>query len=213
MSHAQESAASPELLAPTRIPEQVAAKEGWVPVAGARLWYGDTGGDGPAIVLVPPATGSGLIWGYQQPAFAKAGYRVIGYSRKHHAKSEVTAEDEIESDVDDLHRLAQALKLDKFHAVGSAAGGGIVMQYAVKHPQTLQSMTIACSLGSVQDKEFREACAALRPTGFSNLPPEFRELGPAYRAANPEGTRRWIELARIIHGGVKFLSLQVRLRS
>src|SRR5262249_23131815 len=26
------------------------------------------------------------------------------------------------------------------------------------------------------------------------LPPDLRELGPAYRAAEPEGTRRWLEL-------------------
>src|SRR5262249_53152696 len=29
------------------------------------------------------------------------------------------------------------------------------------------------------------------------MPPEFRELGPSYRAADAEGTRRWIELQRV----------------
>lgn len=198
---AEETTKIPELLTPMPLSEQVAAKEGWVQVAGARLWYWDTQGDGPAVVLVHPATGSGLIWGYQQPAFAQAGYRVIGYSRKYHAKSEVTAEDEIKSDVDDLHRLVQALELGKFHALGSAAGGGIVMRYAVKYPQSLRSMTIACSLGSVQDKKYRQACAALRTSSFYNLPPEFRELGPCYRAANPRGVRRWVELERSSRSG------------
>ena len=34
----------------------------------------------------------------------------------------------------------------------------------------------------------------IRPAQFNALPPEFRELGPSYRAANPQGTQRWMEL-------------------
>jgi pimeloyl-ACP methyl ester carboxylesterase len=51
----------------------VAAKEALATLPDTRLWYWDTGGDGTPVVLVHPATGSALIWGYQQPAFAKAG--------------------------------------------------------------------------------------------------------------------------------------------
>jgi pimeloyl-ACP methyl ester carboxylesterase len=39
-------------------------------------------GTGPAVVLLHPATGSSLVWGYQQATFAAAGYRVVGYSRR-----------------------------------------------------------------------------------------------------------------------------------
>ena len=34
----------------------------------------------------------------------------------------------------------------------------------------------------------------LRPKGFEDMPADFRELGPSYRAANPEGVKRWLEL-------------------
>ena len=35
----------------------------------------------------------------------------------------------------------------------------------------------------------------LRPSPqFEGLPVEFRELGPSYRAANAEGTARWVDL-------------------
>src|SRR5215813_12050435 len=67
---------------PIPIPPQVAAKEALAQLPDTRLWYWDTGGSGVPIVLLHPATGSALIWGYQQPAFAKAGYRVIAYSRR-----------------------------------------------------------------------------------------------------------------------------------
>jgi pimeloyl-ACP methyl ester carboxylesterase len=198
--------AIPELLTPVPLPEQVPAKTGHVKVAGARLWYWDTGGDGPPVVLVHPGTGSGLVWGYQQPVFAKAGYRVIGYSRKNHVHSEITAPEEIGSEVEDLHGLVQFLRLGKFHAVGLAAGGGIVMQYSVSHPKNLLSMTIACSLGSVKDETYYKASAALRPASFYNLPAEVRELGPCYRAANPAGVRRWRELEKKARPQRRFLS-------
>ena len=73
---------------PVPIPAQVAAKEGLAQLADTRLFYWDTGGDGQPIVLMHPASGSALIWGYQQPVFAKAGYRVIAYSRRGHNGSD-----------------------------------------------------------------------------------------------------------------------------
>ena len=65
-------------------------------------------------------------------------------------------------------------------------------------------MTIACSLGSVNDKQYHKANAALRPDSFYNLPAEVRELGPCYRAANPEGVRRWVELEKKARTGERF---------
>jgi hypothetical protein len=32
----------------------------------------------------------------------------------------------------------------------------------------------------------------IRPPQFDELPPEVRELSAGYRAANPEGTQRWV---------------------
>jgi len=71
-------------MTPVPLPAQVSASEGIAELPGTRLDYWDTGGEGPAIVLLHPATGSALIWAYQQPVFAKAGYRVIAYSRRGH---------------------------------------------------------------------------------------------------------------------------------
>ena len=196
----------PELLKPVPIPQQLPVKQGHIDVAGARLWYWDTGGDGPPVVLLHPATGSGLVWEYQQPVFAKAGYRVIGYSRKNYVRSKITDPENVESDVEDLFRLVQALRLDKFHAVGLAAGGGIVMEYSIAHPKTLLTMTIACSLGRVNDNAYRRASSALRPPSFYNLSAELRELGPCYRAANPNGVSRWVALAKQARLDKRFLS-------
>ena len=36
-----------------------------------------------------------------------------------------------------------------------------------------------------------------RPPAFTAMPPELREVSPSYRAANPEGTARWVELEKL----------------
>jgi pimeloyl-ACP methyl ester carboxylesterase len=188
---AQTSWSSPPVQA--RVTEGIANLPG-----GARLWYWDTGGDAEPVVLLHPASGHGAIWEYQQPALVAAGYRVIGYSRRGYFRSEVAASEmnpnQAGTGSGDLHELIEHLKIDRFHLVGSAAGGFIVPDYALSHPEKLLSLTIACSLGGVQDEQYQSVTRALMPRGFRDLPVEFREIGPSYRAANPTGVARWSEL-------------------
>ena len=115
--------ASASLMMP--LPAPAPAKEALATLPDTRLWYWDTGGDGAPVVLVHPATGSALIWGYQQPAFAKAGYRVIGYSRRSYYGSDPLPKESPGVASEDLHNLIEFLGIRKFHAVGSAAGGGV----------------------------------------------------------------------------------------
>lgn len=180
-------------------PQQVPSREGYVEVAGAKLWYWDTGGPGQPIVLLHPSTGSAASWSYQQPVFAAAGYRVIAYSRRGHYRSQQSADSappRPTADLDDLRELARQLQLTRFHLLGSAAGSFLAAQYSVTFPETLDSVVLASSLLSIQEPEYQRTVARLLPTGFQALPAEFRELGPSYRALNPAGTERWIEIER-----------------
>src|SRR5918999_6295286 len=80
-------------MVPVPVPEQIPANEGIAELPGTRLGYWDTGGDGNPVVFLHPASGSALIWLYQQPVFAHAGYRVIAYSRRNYYNSELAHED------------------------------------------------------------------------------------------------------------------------
>jgi pimeloyl-ACP methyl ester carboxylesterase len=185
---------APDASIPLALPEPIQTKGGLAALPDTRLWYWDTGGDGPPIVLVHPATGSALIWGYQQPAFAKAGYRVIGYSRRSYYNSDPLVADRPGIASEDLHHLADYLGLAKFHLVGSAAGGGIAADYAVSHPDRLLSLTVASNPSGLSSGPIATLYEDLRPKEFPSLPPDFRELGPSYRAANPAGAKLWLEL-------------------
>jgi pimeloyl-ACP methyl ester carboxylesterase len=185
---------APDASTPLALPEPLQTKGGLATLPDTRLWYWDTGGDGAPIVLVHPATGSALIWGYQQPVFAKAGYRVIGYSRRSYYNSDPLVANRPGIASEDLHHLADYLGLAKFHLVGSAAGGGIAADYAVSHPDRLLSLVIASNPSGLSSGPIATLYEDLRPKEFPSLPPDFRELGPSYRAANPAGAKLWLEL-------------------
>jgi pimeloyl-ACP methyl ester carboxylesterase len=183
-------------LAPVPIPPQVPVKDGIAQLADTSLWFWDTGGTGEPIVLLHPASGSALIWGYQQPVFAKAGYRVISYSRRgYHGSAPIDrAKPGIGSE--DLHQLVEFLGLGKFHLVASAAGGSVASDYAFSHPDRLLSLTVSSNQFGVAEGDIPAAGARIRPKIWDEIPVEIRELGPSYRAVNPEGFRLWVELER-----------------
>lgn len=192
-------AATADALTPMPVPAQVPVTEAVAELSGTRLHYWDTGGNGPALVLLHPATGSALTWVYQQPAFAKAGYRVIGYSRRGYFGSAPASKDDPGIGAEDLHQLVAHLDIDKFHAVSSAAGGSIATDYALAHPERLLSLVVTSNAAGVRAGEIARLAASLLPDGFDRMPPEFRELGPSYRVANPGGVRQWLDLERKAH--------------
>jgi pimeloyl-ACP methyl ester carboxylesterase len=181
-------------MVPVPIPKQVPAREGMAELPGTHLGYWDTGGAGEPVVFLHPASGSALVWLYQQPVFAKAGYRVVAYSRRNYHNSDLAPEDNPGTGSEDLHHLIEFLGLEKFHAVSSAAGGSVAADYALSHPERLLSLTVSSNNLAATTGYIAETAAKIRFKEWDDLPRWFRELGPSYRAANPEGVEKWIEL-------------------
>ena len=166
----------------------------YAPLAGARLWYEDTGGPGEAVVLLHAGTGTSRSWSGQLGPFHAAGFRAIAYDRCGHGRSEGAGS---ASAADDLQALADYLNLECFHAVGTAAGAIVALDFALSFASRLRSLVFANSHGGVQDEDYLALQRRLRPSPqFGALPPEVRELGPAYRAENPAGTEEWLRIER-----------------
>lgn len=161
---------------------------------GIQLWFWDTGGDGPAIVLLHASASSGECWDRQWPVFAEAGYRVIGYSRRGHFGSDDGDETATTAASTDLLRLVDALAIDRFHLIGTAAGGMVATDFAVSYPQRLLSFVISSSIVGLVDDDYQAILHRLLPPEFERLPHDFRELGPSYRAQCPDGVARWNEM-------------------
>jgi pimeloyl-ACP methyl ester carboxylesterase len=181
-------------MVPVPIPAQTAAKEGMAELPGTRLGYWDTGGNGEPVVFLHPASGSALVWLYQQPVFAKASYRVIAYSRRNYYNSDSAPEDNPGTGSGDLQNLIEFLGLEKFHIVSSAAGGSVAADYALSHPERLLSLTVSSNNLAATKGYIAEAATRVKLKEWDDLPRWFRELGPSYRAANPDGVAKWIEL-------------------
>lgn len=193
--HSVDARDAEDPLVPVPLPTPVAAREGIASLPGTNLGYWDTGGSGTPIVLCHPASGSALSWGYQQPVFANAGYRVIAYSRRNHYNSDPAGQDDPGTQVEDLNNLADWLGLERFHLVGSAAGGTVAADFCLSHPGRILSLVVSSNTLGVQSGEIAEVARRIRPhEQWNQLPRWFRELGPSYRACNPEGVEKWIEI-------------------
>jgi pimeloyl-ACP methyl ester carboxylesterase len=179
---------------PVPIPKQVSGKEGVATLPETSLGYWDTGGTGEPVIFLHPASGSALVWLYQQPLFANAGYRVIAYSRRNYYNSDSAPDSNPGSASVDLQSLIEYLGLNKFHLVSSAAGGSVAADYALSHPERLLSLTVSSNNLAARNGYIAEAAERIKLKEWDDLPRWFRELGPSYRAVNPEGVAKWIEL-------------------
>lgn len=163
---------------------------------GVKLWFTDTGGTGAPIVLLHANTGTSDVWANQVESFSLAGYRVIAFDRRGWGKSlaDPATGPQPGSIAGDLDALADHLKLDRFHLVGVAGGGFAALDYAAWHPERVRSLVIGASTGQVADKEIADFIARIEVPELRKQPAVYREVGPSYRGANPDGTRRWIEI-------------------
>lgn len=176
---------------------KVPAREAAADLPGVHLWFNDSGGSGEPVVFVHAATGSSKVWEYQRSAFASRGYRVITYDRRGFGRSVADSSGpQPGTGADDLNALIDYLKIDRFHLVGTAAGGFVAWDYALSFSKRLRSLVVANSIGGVQDPEYQQAMQRLRTPDFLAMSPDMRELGPAYRVSNPSGAERWRELER-----------------
>ncbi len=180
---------------PTRLPKQNAQKEGLLDVGdGHSIWYFDTGGDGEAVVLLHAGTGSGAVWGYQQPVFADAGYRVIGYSRRGRLNAKLGDPEKPGTGSEDLLKLIDHLGLKKVHLVGTAAGGMVATDFTVSHEDRVQSLVLVNTIVGVTNDDYRAIYKLIYPEGFDDLAGDFKELSPSYRHLDPQGHAAWLEL-------------------
>ena len=72
---------------PVAVPEQVKVTEGLADVPGARLWYWDTGGSGPVVILLHGLADDVGVWKATLEALSRR-YRVIALDQIGFGKSD-----------------------------------------------------------------------------------------------------------------------------
>ncbi|HEY2287302.1 MAG TPA: alpha/beta hydrolase [Streptosporangiaceae bacterium] len=141
-----------------------------VPVSGGEVWAEDSGGAGPALVLLHPGWGDSSIW---DPVVARlpGRCRVIRHDVRGYGKS--PAPSVPYAALDDLAAVLDYCAVSRAVLAGHSGGGGTALQLAVTDPQ-------------------RTAALILLAPGVPDYPwpeddPFFRELGELARAADRDG--------------------------
>src|SRR5260221_10492842 len=109
---------------------------GTAEVNGTKLYY-ETTGKGPSLVLIHGGLLNRSEWDEQFNTFAEH-YHVIRYDVCSYGKSE--ARRLPFSHVEDFYQLLHFLNIERTVLIGGSMGGGIVIDFALEHPEMVQAL-------------------------------------------------------------------------
>jgi pimeloyl-ACP methyl ester carboxylesterase len=111
-------------------------------VNGVRLNYSQTGG-GPDVVMVHGLATNLAFWYLKSVPFLRKEFRVTAYDLRGHGRSEMTPSGYGPSSMaDDLQALLDRLGIDRVHLVGHSYGGVVALEYVLRAPARVASLTI-----------------------------------------------------------------------
>lgn len=149
--------------------------------------YGDTG---PAVVLLHAL---GLTWRMWEPIIRElaVGRRVFAYDlRGHGAATDAPAPTDTSQLADDLLEVMAATDLDGAHVVGLSYGGAVAQTFAVRHPDSVLSLTLAATTDQAFDSFVGRAEAVERDGVAAQVAPSLtRWFTPQALAENGWGVR------------------------
>jgi pimeloyl-ACP methyl ester carboxylesterase len=152
----------------------------------------DVHGAGPPLVLLHGATSLGRSdFAAQIPLFSRA-FRLYVPDARGHGRTRWDAADGFRYDwlVDDLAAFVDAVGLETFHVVGFSMGAMTALQYAVRSPERLRTLTI---VGITTQREPRASVARrlMDPERADREEPAWVvELGRRHDAGQGEGAWR-----------------------
>jgi L-proline amide hydrolase len=161
----------------------VRASEGTIPFRGHETWYRIVGdGDDPGkLPLLCLHGGPGACHDYLESLerVAETGRRAIFYDQVGCGNSSRTDESmwNVETFVDEVGAVRDALRLERTHIFGSSWGGMLGMEYALTQPTGLASLTLSSSPASIP--LWAEETGRLR----SELPGETQRVLDEHEAA------------------------------
>jgi pimeloyl-ACP methyl ester carboxylesterase len=112
-------------------------------VNGTQLYYIQTG-QGPDTLFVHGLASNLAFWYSGIILPLRSQYQVTAYDLRGHGYSSMPSQGYTHSDMaDDLLKLADHLKLGRFHLIGHSFGGLVSLSFAIRQPDRLLSLTLA----------------------------------------------------------------------
>jgi len=150
-------------------------------INGLKTYY-EIHGKGETIVLLHNGFSCTKMWEEVFPLLVEAGYRVVIYDRRGYGRSDggPDFEEYYLSDgfraqsIEAMAFLMALIGIDQFHIVGQCEGGVVGVDYALKYPSQVKTLTSASTLcySKVTLEEFNK----------TKFPGSFQELTPEIQA-------------------------------
>jgi proline iminopeptidase len=140
----------------SRLCDELDITKGYADVGDCKLYY-EIDGSGTPIVFInggPGGTHYDFHFGESLP---KDNFKVIYYDQRGCGLSEHKAVEgySFEQTIDDLEKLRQALKIDKWIVAGHSYGGGIAQYYSIKYPGHVLGQVLIGTVPMMNLDEFR----------------------------------------------------------
>ncbi len=115
--------------------------KGWADIAGGRLAYHRTGGDGPPVVLAHGLTDNGLCWTRLARALEDR-FDLVLLDARGHGESSRVAPDASFDPGEDLAQACDALGLESPIVIGHSVGGRAALDFAGAHPRRVSRLIL-----------------------------------------------------------------------
>ena len=106
-------------------------------VPGAQLYY-EVSGDGPLLILIPGAAGTGEVFRPLVRSLAER-YQVVTYDRRGFSRSELDGPQDydhrLDTDADDVRRLIEQLTNKPAIVFGNSSGAIVALQVLIRYPE------------------------------------------------------------------------------
>jgi pimeloyl-ACP methyl ester carboxylesterase len=118
---------------------------GFIEVDNGKLYYETAGQGNETIVFIHDGLVHSVIWDAQFEEFSK-NYRVVRYDRRGYGRS--PKPDTNYSNIEDLNTVFETLKIDRAVVIGMSAGGGLVIDFTIHHPEKVSALiTVGAVVG------------------------------------------------------------------
>ncbi|HLX11802.1 MAG TPA: alpha/beta fold hydrolase, partial [Bacteroidota bacterium] len=138
------------------------SKTGMIKVNGTELYY-ETIGEGTPILILHGGPGLNHSYFLPQMAGLAKNHKLIFFDQRATGKSSMkldTSAVNLKNCLGDIEGLRKAFKLGKMNLMGHSFGGLLAMEYAMKYPKNLRSLTLVCTSAP---------SSALRMKAFMNM--------------------------------------------
>jgi len=163
---------------------------------GFRLYYEDTGGNGPAVLFLHGAGGNHLSWWQQVPVFAEE-YRCVTVDQRGFGQSPDTPDGPGPAALAaDAIALLDHLRISRVAVVAQSMGGWAAVGAAVQAPERFWAITLANTVGNLTN----DAIAAVRQklaaaSQARPAPPWHPALGATFVRRHPAGAFLYTQIA------------------